>query len=242
MKNSLCGKKTCTMCGFENCIRSIPLLSNLSVEQAREISEGVQSKNVKRGEFLFRQGQKADRLYIICSGKVKLLKPQMDGKEQILYILSEGDFFGAFNLLKEDRLQYDAIVLEDTQVTTLEKNEFDKIILLDPTITLKVFEKAYERIKKVENLVARLSTSSLDAKVAGLLLTLVEGFGTQVPEGILLSLSINREEMGSYAGIARETMSRKLKLFEEMGYISFIGTKKIVIRELKALEMLLEDA
>jgi len=242
LKNSLCGKKNCTMCGFEECIRSIPLLSNLELEQAREISEGVSSRSVKRGEFLFRQGQKADRLYIICMGKVKLYKPQMDGKEQILYILSEGDFFGAFNLLKEDRLQYNAVALEDTQVTTLAKEEFDKIILLDPTITLKVFEKAYERIKKVESLVERLSTSSLDAKVAGLLLNLVEGFGTRVPEGILLSLTINREEMGSYAGIARETISRKLKLFQEMGYISFIGTKKIVIRDLKALEALLRDA
>lgn len=242
MKTSFCGKKECTMCGFEECIRSIPLLSNLNIEQALEIAEGVSSQRVKKGDYLFRQGQKADRLYIICTGKVKLVKPQVDGKEQILYILSAGDFFGAFNLLKEDQLQYNAIVLEDTQVTTLAKSEFDKIILLDPTITLKVFEKAYERIIKVESLVERLSTNRLDAKVAGLLLNLVEGFGAKVPEGILLSLTINREEMGSYAGIARETISRKLKLFQEMGIISFIGTKKIVIQDLHALEEMLMNA
>ena len=242
MKTSFCGKKECTMCGFEECVRSIPLLSSLSVKQAQEISEGLSTERVKKGGFLFRQGQKADRLYIICSGKVKLVKPLIDGKEQILYILTSGDFFGAFNLLKEDRLQYDAIALEDTNVSTLAKSEFDKVILLDPTITLKVFEKAYERIIKVESLVERLSTNSLDAKVAGLLLNLVEGFGTKVPEGILLSLTINREEMGSYAGIARETISRKLKLFQETGIISFIGTKKIVIRDLPALEEMLKNA
>ena len=242
MKISFCGKKECTMCGFEECVRSIPLLSSLSEKQAQEISEGVSTQRVKKGDFLFRQGQKADRLYIICTGKVKLVKPQIDGKEQILYILTSGDFFGAFNLLKEDRLQYNAIALEDTNVSTLAKSEFDKVILLDPTITLKVFEKAYERIIKVESLVERLSTNSLDAKVAGLLLNLVEGFGTKVPKGILLSLTINREEMGSYAGIAREIISRKLKLFQETGIISFIGTKKIVIRDLSALEEMLMNA
>ena len=55
----------------------------------------------------------------------------------------------------------------------------------------------------------------------------------------MLNLSINREEMGSYAGISRETMTRKLKLFKELGYIDFIGNKKILILNEQALRDLL---
>lgn len=75
--------------------------------------------------------------------------------------------------------------------------------------------------------------------VAGLLLNLINDFGTKNEKGIMLNLSINREEMGSYAGISRETMTRKLKLFKELGYIDFIGNKKILILNEQALRDLL---
>ena len=58
-------------------------------------------------------------------------------------------------------------------------------------------------------------------------------------DGIVLNLSINREEMGSYAGISRETMTRKLGLFKELGYIDFIGNKKILIVDKDKLKEML---
>ena len=109
------------------------------------------------------------------------------------------------------------------------------MILNNPAITIKVLEKAYERIMKVESLVERLSTKSLDAKVAALLLNLIPSFGKHVEDGIELKLSINREEMGSYAGIARETITRKLKLFEEMEIVTLKGAKIIIINNVEAL-------
>ena len=124
-------------------------------------------------------------------------------------------------------------------ISCLSKDTFDQIILKNPTITLKILEKSYERIKAAERLVERLSVSSADAKVAGLLLNLINDFGTKNEKGIMLNLSINREEMGSYAGISRETMTRKLKLFKELGYIDFIGNKKILILNEQALRDLL---
>lgn len=220
------------------CINNIPLLSNLSEAEAHKISEGVSTKTYKKGDLIFKQGQKANKLFIVCTGKIKIFKHTLDGKEQILYILTEGDFIGAFNLLKEDEFDFNAAAVEDTNISTLEKASFDKIVLTNPEITLKIFEKAYERIINAEALVERLSSNSPDAKVAGLLVDLIERFGTETPEGILLELTISREEMGSYAGITRETMSRKLQLFQEMGLIKLMGVKKILITNLSQLKTL----
>lgn len=164
----------------------------------------------------------------------------MEGKEQILYILSEGDFIGAFNLLKADRFDFSAVALETTEISTLDKSAFDQVMLLNPEITLKIFEKAYERIIKAESLVERLSSGNPDAKVIGLLLDLVADFGKPVQDGaVMLELTISREEMGSYAGIARETMSRKLQLFDEMGLIKLIGAKKILVYDLARLQAMI---
>lgn len=222
------------------CINNIPLLANLNDEEVEKISEGVSSRVYKKGEVIFSQGEKANKLYIVCSGRIKIFKNMLEGKEQILYILAEGDFIGAFNLLKADEFDFSAVALENTQISMLEKSAFDKVMISNPQITLKIFEKAYERIIKAESLVERLSSSNPDAKVIGLLIDLCEDFGTVTDEGgIMLNLTISREEMGSYAGIARETMSRKLQMLDETGLIKLLGTKKILIYDIIKLKSLI---
>lgn len=214
-------------------------MSNLNNEELGKISEGIAFKDYKKGEYIFRTGDKADRLYIVCSGKMKIYTSTHDGREQILYIYSKGDFVGAFNLLKEDEYKYTAVALEDTTISTLTKNTFDEIVINNPSITLKILEKAYERIRWAEDLINRLSASNVDAKVAGLLLNLIDDFGKSIDDGILLELTITREEMGSYAGLSRETMTRKLNTYKEMGLLEFKGNKVIIIKDKSKLEELL---
>ena len=229
----------CKVCDGASCIHNIPLLSSLNEHELNDISKGIVTREFKKGEFIFRTGDKADRLYIVCSGKMKIYNGLPDGREQILYIYGSGDFVGAFNLLKEDEYKYNGQALENTIVSTLTKVKFDEIAIKSPTITLKILEKAYERIRQAETLVDRLSSSNADSKVAGLLLSLVQNFGTIEGKSIVLKLSINREEMGSYAGISRETMTRKLIAFSETGIISLEGNKKIIINDADKLKELL---
>ncbi len=222
------------------CIHNIPLLSTLDSEEIDKISASISSRTFKKGDVIFKEGEKANRLYIICRGQAKVFKNTLDGKEQILYLLSDGDFFGAFNLLKEDEFDSSCVALESTHISMLAKSAFDAIILSNPEITLKIFEKAYERIQKAETLVSRLSSGNPDSKVLGLLFDLANDHGRTTPKGVLLELSMNREELGSYAGIARETMSRKLKLFQEAGLIQLIGAKKILIYDIAQLRAMIK--
>lgn len=124
-------------------------------------------------------------------------------------------------------------------ISTLTKVKFDEIAIKSPTITLKILEKAYERIRHAEDLVDRLSSTNANSKVARLLLKLIQGFGTKEGNSIVLNLSINREEMGSYSGISRETMTRKLIYFAELGLINLEGNKKIIIKDIDKLKELL---
>lgn len=236
MPRCIQNKRNCKACEHKFCISQIGLFSSLNEEEMALIASEAVNYSYKRGDIIFSQGDRANHLYIVCSGKMKIKKYTVDGKEQILYILADGDFIGAFNLLKADQFDFTAEAIEDIDISTISKVAFNSIILKNPDITLKVLEKAYERIIKVESLVERLGTNSVDAKVAGLLLNLERDFGHKTNEGTLLKLSISREEMGSYAGIARETMTRKLKLFQELGVIKLIGAKQILIMNREALK------
>lgn len=229
----------CNVCEGLNCIHNIPLLSSLNDEELDKISKGIITREFKKGEHIFRTGYKADKLYIVCSGKMKIYNLLPDGREQILYIYGGGDFVGAFNLLKEDEYKYNGEALENTVVSTLTKTKFNEIAMKSPEITLKILEKAYDRIRSAETLVDRLTSTNADSKVAGLLLSLIQNFGTKEEEYITLNLTINREEMGSYAGISRETMTRKLLLFDELELIELEGNKKIRIKNIDKLKELL---
>lgn len=91
----------CQDCDGVSCIHNIPLLSSLNDDELNDISQGVVTREFKKGEYIFKTGDKADRLYIVCSGKMKIYNSFPDGREQILYIYGAGDFVGAFNLLKK---------------------------------------------------------------------------------------------------------------------------------------------
>ena len=240
IKISIC--KQCPICTGNICLNKVPLLSSLNDGEIDMISEGVAFKSYDKGEMIFQTGDKADKLFIVCSGRMKIYNYTIDGREQILYIYSKGDFVGAFNLMKEDEYKYNAVALEQTRISTLTKSKFDEIALKNPTITLKILEKAYERIRWAEDLITRLTTSNVDGKVANLLLDLIDDFGKITDEGIVLELSINREEMGSYTGISRETMTRKLNLFKDSGLIEFQGNKVIIIKDKKKLDEIINTS
>lgn len=226
----------CHQCRGEHCIKEIPLLSSLSNEELEKLTEEVVIREYKKGDRIFRRGDKADGLFIVCSGKMKITKNLSDGREQILYIYSPGDFIGAFNLLKADRFEFDATAIQPTQMSILKKGSFDSVILRNPEMILKVLEKAYDRINSIESLVERLSIGNSDAKVASMLLSLIKEFGEDTPQGTLLNLTMNREEMASLAGIARETVIRKLKDFQREGILEDRGNRKVLIKSIESLE------
>nr|WP_272509049.1 Crp/Fnr family transcriptional regulator [Clostridium ganghwense] len=212
------------------------MFSTLQEEELKEISNLIVTREYKKGETIFFQGDVSEKLYIVSKGKIKIFKHTKEGKEQILYILSNGGVIGALNLLKKDKFDFNAEALENTRVCTLNKEDFDNVIIKNPQITLKILEKVYDRVVNVENLVQRLSTKDVEAKVAGVLLSLIKDFGVETEKGIILDMSLNREEMGSYAGITRETISRKLAVMQEEGIIELIGNKKILIKDIETLK------
>ncbi|WBW97409.1 Crp/Fnr family transcriptional regulator [Oceanirhabdus sp. W0125-5] len=241
MKKCSAHNQNCQNCEYDYCLQTVPFLSSLEPDQIKEVSKDTVRKRYKKGERIFSEGETARKLYMICTGKVKIFRYTPDGKELILYILSPNyfSFIGAFNLLKETTFDFGAEALEDTVVCTLDKHQFENIILKYPKVTLKILEEAYDRINKIESLVYRLSTNNVDAKVAGLLLSLIKDFGVEADDGIHLNMTMNREEMGSYAGLTRETMSRKLRSMQKQGLIEIQGNKKIIVKDINNLNDML---
>lgn len=229
-------ERHCHECTGKYCAKKVSIFSVLGESQIGEVVDKVITRRYKKGQMIFFEGDTADKLYIVNRGKIKVFKYTKEGKEQILYILSEGEFIGDLSLLKRGKFEFNAEALEDTAICTLTKEDFDEVITSHPEITLRILENVHDRVISLENLVQSLSTKDVEVRIAGLLLSFVKNFGKETDEGILVDLPLTREEMGNYIGITRETISRKLTAMQDDGVIELIGNKKLLIKDIQQLK------
>ena len=200
-----------------------------------EIVNKINHKQYSKGEVIFAEGNVANALYFINEGKIKLYKYTKDGKEQILHILSEGDFFGELELIKPSKYGFNSKAIVDAKICTLTKDEMKYIMMGNPEISIKVLETVGERLSKVENLVQNLATNDVDSRMAYLVIDLIEKYGEKAGDNISINLPLSREDMANFIGVTRETISRKLKKFEDESLIKIIGTKNIMILDEEGL-------
>jgi CRP-like cAMP-binding protein len=248
MNESICNHDTCndTTCNVNNskkkpCPSKVPIFGSLSDEEILKIARMTKHIPYQKGQMLIQEGEKSDTLFIINRGKVKLSKFTVDGKEQILYIMTTGDFFGELNLFNEDEVSnFSVFAIENTEICQLTKADIDLIMLENPEISLKLLKSLTKRLAHTENLAQNLATKDPEVRIAHMILEFCQKFGTKLNDGILIRLPITREEIASYVGVTRETISRKLSKFEDMGFISITGTKQIFVKDRIALKDYLE--
>lgn len=234
-----CGTKNCAKCTSKYCAKRVSIFSILEEKEISEVVEKITTRRYKKGQMIFFEGDIADKLYIVSSGSMKIFKYTKEGKEQILYILTNGDFIGDRSLLKRGKFDFNAEALEDSSICTLSKEDFDNVVRSNPEIPIKILESVHDRLLSLENLVQSLGTKDVEARIAALILSFAKNFGNQTEEGLLIDLPLNREEMGNYIGITRETISRKLTSMQDEGVIELIGNRKVLIKDKEMLEDLL---
>jgi CRP/FNR family transcriptional regulator len=234
-----CGVGNCAKCTGRYCAKRVSIFSVLEEDEISEVVRKITTRKYKKGQMIFFEGDVADKLYIVSNGKMKVFKYTKEGKEQILYILSNGDFIGDLSLLKRGKFEFNAEALEDTAICTLSKEDFDNVVRSNPEIPIKILENVHDRLLSLENLVQSLGTKDVEARIAALILSFVKNFGSDTKDGVVIDLPLNREEMGNYIGITRETISRKLTAMQDEGVIELIGNKKLLIKDIELLEGLL---
>ncbi|MGO5091205.1 Crp/Fnr family transcriptional regulator [Clostridium sp. LCP25S3_F10] len=232
---------TCRNCHHNICARKVPIFSSLSEKELIKIVNMTGHETFKKGETICNEGDKSETLVIINEGKVKLCKLTNEGKEQIIHILSSGDFFGELNLFNDNEsYNFSAYGISDVKICTLTKQKMDEILLKNPDISLKILKEVTKRLAETETLAQNLATNDADIRIANMILDFGEKYGVNREEYIEIKLPINREEMANYVGVTRETISRKLSKFEDLEIIKLVGNKVIIIKDKDALKEYIE--
>ncbi|GGF94765.1 Crp/Fnr family transcriptional regulator [Paenibacillus albidus] len=218
------------------CARKVPIFTSLSDEDLAKVSAMIRHRKYEKGEALILEEQPSDTLYIIKNGHVKLLKMTPQGKEQILHILSTGDFFGELNIFNSDELSnFSAYALKTTHICMLTKDDMELLIRNNPDISLKLLKTVTKRLAHTEKLAQSLATKDPEIRIAYMIMEMGHKYGKPVKERIKVELPLSREEMANYVGVTRETISRKFSKFERLGIIEIKGTREITIQNMQLL-------
>lgn len=226
----------CERCQHQLCTKRVPIFSSLDQQELSEVASLIHKKKYAQGELLFMEGDSLDSLIILNTGQVKAYRNTNEGKEQILYIFSHGDFLGEKNLLKNQKATYHVEALEETKTCAITKNDFQKLLGKHPGITAKIMEELCGRLQQLETMIEHMGSKDVDTRINAVLIQFADKYGKQHEKGILIDLPLSREGIASYIGLTRETVSRKLSGMQNDGAIEMIGNKKILIYDINALE------
>lgn len=228
---------SCENCHNKMCSKRVPIFSSFNEEEISRVSGLIIRRQYKKGELIILEGARPESLIIINSGRVKAYRNTIEGKEHILYIFSEGDFFGEKNLLLNQEATYNAEALEDTGICTINKKAFQELMREYPELSFKVMEELCSRMARLENTIESMGTKNVELRVNSVLMEFSEKYGRYDPKGILVELPMSREGIANYIGLTRETVSRKMSLLQEEGIIEMVGNKKVIILDMKRLSL-----
>lgn len=164
-----------------------------------------------------------DTFFIIAGGSIKITRVSEDGREVILAMLGEGEFFGEMSLLDGETRSANAIAIEESKVLILKRHDFLLFLERFPKIAISLLTEMAGRIRKSDQQIESLSLSDAEHRIGITLIRMAEELGTIRQGKVEISNLPYQQDIANMAGTSRETVSRMMKILEEKGFIKRSG-------------------
>ena len=212
-----------------SCIENVPIFASLSCEEMVEIASITSAQTLEKGDMVYMAGDRGGKLYVLHTGRVKISRLNMSGKEQVIRVIGPGEFMGELSLFGSMPLTDNAEVIETTTMCVIDGASLKELMAKYTSIAFKVMDELSRRLEKVETLLEAISLNSVEQRLAQALLTL-SGEKSDV------NLRMTKGDFASQLGMSQETLSRKLTVFQDDGLIALKGHKRIIILNRAGLE------
>lgn len=201
-------------------------------EELKKLVTNRERRNYKKKSEVYREGDFPFYLFYIEKGKIKTYKTNNDGKEFIVGIYGEGQFFGYVNLLREDSYIESAAAMEECELSLIPKADFFGLIHRNRQVSQKFIQMLSNDIKENEEQLLKLAYNSVRKRVSEALLK----FFDQAEEK-KVAMKISREDISNVAGTSLETAIRTLSDFKDEKLIEIISGKIRILNEEKLRRM-----
>jgi len=210
-------------------LKNVSLFSSLSRRHLQIIQPNFREVFVPKGTIILQQKEQSFDLYILLSGKVKVTLTNKDGREVILDILKNGDFFGELSFLDNKPRSATVTAISDVKMLVLVKDVFLKILRENPdNIAINLLSGLAKRLRKANDTIETLTFLDVSGRVAKILIDLANENGEPLTDGHVAIQCPTHQSIANQIGASREAVTKAIKSLKSKGLITILG-KEIVI-------------
>ena len=210
-------------------LQSVALFWDLSEEELGYISQKMIARHYESGKFIFLEDSEGEQCFFVVQGSVKVTRLSKDGREVILAMLNEGEFFGEMALLDGESRSANVIALEETEVLTLNREDFLVVLHDYPQIAIQLLKEMAHRLRKSDRQIASLSLSDAEKRIALCIIRFADEQGVIRRGQVSIPRVPIQQDIANMAGTSRETVSRAINLLEKEHFIKRQGRELLIL-------------
>jgi CRP/FNR family cyclic AMP-dependent transcriptional regulator len=207
-------------------LKAVPLFATISEEQLRMLTTMVTRRSATRNTTIMSSGDATDSLYIVLSGRLKVMMSDSEGKEVILAILGPGEFFGEMGLIDDEPRSASVVSIEPCELLSIAKRDFKRVISENSEMAMSVMRGLVRRLREADRKIGSLALLDVYGRVARLLLDMAENVNGEK----IVTKRLPKQDIAKMIGASREMVSRVMKDLQTGGYIEMRGSN-IVLRD-----------
>ncbi|MEK6769521.1 MAG: Crp/Fnr family transcriptional regulator [Gemmatimonadota bacterium] len=213
-------------------MQRVPLFTDLNEAELARFAEVTREREYPKNSVILFEDDPGDALYIVSTGQVKVVLIGEDGREVILSVLGDGDFFGEMAIIDDEPRSAHVIAMKDSHLLVLRREAFQAQLEQNPKIALKLLRVLVQRLRRADEKIGGLVLLDVNGRVAQLLLNLAEESG-----GPKITRRLTHHTIAQMIGSSRETVSRAMRELVERGFIE-VSRREITIRQRDSLHSL----
>lgn len=207
-------------------LRNVPLFAVLPESQLNLLTSMVTRKTFSRGTTIITAGGPTDSLYIVISGRLKVMMSDDEGREVILAILGSNEFFGEMSLVDDSPRSASVVAIEVCELLSLAKRDFNKCLEDNFEMAMTVMRGLVKRLREADQKIGSLALMDVYGRVARLLMEMSE----EVNGERIVVKKLAKQDIAKMIGASREMVSRVMKDLQSGGYIE-VRPEGIVLRD-----------
>jgi CRP/FNR family cyclic AMP-dependent transcriptional regulator len=225
----------------EATLAGVDLFAALTPEELEGLSARLRRRRYPEGAVLFVEGDPGNGLYVIESGRVKIVLASPAGRELVLAVRGPGEYIGDMALLDGEPRSADAVAAEDCRVLILPREDFVRFVETHPRAAMRLLAVLSRRLRQTMRQHQEATLLDVAARVAGALLRLADEDGAPAGDGaggVVVPTDLTQAGLAAQIGVTRESVNKWLRYYQRRGWIRWEPGHLTLLRPAKLRERL----
>lgn len=216
-------------------LKATPLFAALDDAEMNSLAARCGIRHYSPGELLFSEGEPCAGLYIVVTGRVRIFKMSVNGREQVLSVEGAGASVAELPVFDGGNYPASASAIEKTETLFVSRADLRAICLEKPEVSLKLLQVVGARLRRLVGIIEELSFATVRHRLISWLLRQASTEGRPSERGMVLTLNMSHQELAAQIGTVRELVSRNLVRLQAQSFIEMNG-REITILDQPGLE------